>query len=273
MLGSMLITQPVRPGRNPFARNWPLYYWTRILQKLDVTGATLGIAGRTRCTIPNPPGVLKSFATLQGRKNFEADASLIAVRNLVRSAQSFWDVGANWGLFSLYAADENSSLSIVSIEASTLHYRTLSSNWALQPSERWLCLHTAVGDRDGVTHLSRRGSGFDHIVDNPQANTEVELRPIAKLDTLAAVLGTETIDVLKVDVEGYELKVLHGATALLNQRRIGAIVLESDGHDLRYGSSQAETIRFLEERAYRMDSSMSRSGDAAGNCLVFKNQF
>jgi FkbM family methyltransferase len=255
----------------PFTHNWPAYYWTRILQKLYVAGPTLSIGTKTRCTIPNPPGILKSFATSQGRETFEADASLKAVRELVRSAQSFWDVGANYGLFSLFAAEENSGLFIVSIEASTLHYRTLSSNWALQPSDRWLCLHTAVGDRDGVTHLARAGSGFDHIVEDQRTKTEVELRPMAKLDTLAAMLGAESIGVLKIDVEGYELKVLHGATTLLSQRRIGAIVLESDGHDRRYGSSQAETIRFLEERAYRMDTSLSRTGEVSGNCLVFKS--
>lgn len=260
----------VGPNMLTTSYNWSAYYWTRILQKLDVTGRTLGIGGKARCTIPNPPGILRSFATPQGRKKFEADASLRAVRELVRSATSFWDVGANYGLFSLFATEGNPSLFIVSIEASTLHYQTLSANWALQPSERWLCLHTAVGDRDGVTHFSRRGSGFDHIVEGPQTPLEVERRPISKLDTLAALLAVESIDVLKIDVEGYELKVLHGATALLSQRRIGAIVLESDGHDQRYGSSQAETIKFLEERAYRVDASLSQTGEVSGNCLVFK---
>jgi len=47
-------------------------------------------------------------------------------------------------------------------------------------------------------------------------------------------------------------------------------VLESDGHDQRYGSSEAETIGFLEERGYRVDSSLSQIGEAGGNCLVFR---
>ncbi len=229
---------------------------------------------RPRPLQPSPirPGILKSFATPRGRKIFEDDASLKAVRKLVRSAASFWDVGANCGLFSLYGREENPALFVVSIEASTLHYQTLTSNWALQPSERWMCLHTAVGDRDGVTHLSRQRSGFDHIVEHPDglAAMPVELRPMAKLDTLAAGLGVESIDVLKIDVEGYELNVLRGATALLEKRRVGAIVLESDGHDLRYGSSERETRGFLEARGYGLDAGLSREGEPAGNCLVFQ---
>jgi FkbM family methyltransferase len=263
---NMLSAPQIESAGDPFAHNWQAYYLTRILQKLEVTGLTLGIGGKARCMIPNPPGILKSFATPEGRKVFEDDASLKAVRKLVRSATSFWDVGANCGIFSLFGREENPNLFVVSIEASTLHYQ------ALQPSVRWVCLHTAVGERDGVTHLSRQRSGFDHIVEAPQAHagTEVEMRPMAKLDTLAMLLGAESIDVLKIDVEGYELNVLRGATALLEQRRIGAIVLESDGHDLRYGSSEAETIRFLEERGYQVDPALSRVGESAGNCLVFQ---
>lgn len=134
-----------------------------------------------RTTIPNPPGILKCYATPQGMKIFADDRSLQAVRKLVRSARTFWDVGANCGLFSLFGRGENPDLFIVSIEASTLRYQTLSSNWALQPSERWLCLHTAVGDRGVETHLSRHGSGFDHIIEDPQtqACAEVEIRPAA----------------------------------------------------------------------------------------------
>lgn len=255
--------------RAPFAHNWLVYYCTRFLQKFNLSGQTLGVGAKSRCTIPNPPGILKRFTTPQGRKNFEADASLQAVRKLVRPARSFWDVGANWGLFSLFGREENPKLFIVSIEASTLHYRTLSANWALQPSERWVLLHTAVGDRNGVSRLSCEGSGFDHVVEG-LGSKGVELRPMAKLDTLATQLGSESIDVLKIDVEGYELKVLMGAAALLEQGRIGAIVLEADGHDRRYGSSEAETVRFLEERAYRLDESLSRVGKVQGNCLVFQ---
>ena len=205
------------------------YYWTRILQRQKVTGLTLGIGGMARTTIPNPPGILKCYATPQGMKIFADDRSLQAVRKLVRSARTFWDVGANCGLFSLFGRGENPDLFIVSIEASTLRYQTLSSNWALQPSERWLCLHTAVGDRGVETHLSRHGSGFGHII-----------RP-----RLAPRWRS-------------------------GQRRIGATVLESDGHDQRYGSSEAETIGFLEERGYRVDSSLSQIGEAGGNCLVFR---
>jgi hypothetical protein len=128
-----------------------------------------------------------------------------------------------------------------------------------------------VGDRNGVTHLSRRRSGFDHVIENLATINEVdfEVRPMATIDTLAQLLAVDRIDVMKIDVEGYELKVLRGATGLLSKGRIGSIVLESDGHDLRYGSSEAQTIDFLKQTGYAIDETLSLVGQASGNCLVF----
>lgn len=247
------------------------YYSARLLQKCGLASLPLTIGRRARCAITNPPGILKSFATSAGRARFEEDASLGAVRKLVRSAASFWDVGANSGLFSLYALDENPDLFVVSIEASTQHYHALCSNWLLQPSDRWVCLHTAVGDHDGIAHMSRRLGGYDHVIEDVRgsARADVELRPMSNLDGLARVLNARTIDVMKIDVEGYELKVLHGAGGLLKAGRVAALVLESDGHEKRYGNCEAEILRFLQAQGYALDQSLSRTGAPSGNCLVF----
>jgi FkbM family methyltransferase len=253
-------------------RNVLAYYSTRVLQKLGLASLSLAVGGQARCAITNPPGVLKCFTTLAGRAEVESDASLMAVRKLVRSAASFWDVGANCGLFSLYALDENPNLFVMSIEASTQHYHSLCSNWLLRPSEHWVCLHTAVGDRDGTAHLSQHMGGWNHIVEGSgdAGRVDSELRPLMTLDSIARHFGVTMIDVLKIDVEGYELKALRGAVGLLEQQRVGAIVLESDGHGSRYNDGEVDITRFLEECGYRLNPSMSLVGRGSGNCLVFE---
>jgi FkbM family methyltransferase len=251
-------------------RNVLAYYSARILQKAGMASFTLALGARTRAAISNPPGILKSFVTSDGRKRFEADASLRALRFLVRSASSFWDIGANCGLYSLYAIEENPDLFVVSVEASTEHYRSLCANWLLQPSSQWLCIHSAIGDREAVSRFSRNLGALNHVVDDAgSTRSQLELRPMTTLDKLAGTLGVESLDVVKADVEGYELNVLRGATSLLEQRRIGALVLESDGHGQRYGTAEADIVHFLTERRYKLDHSLSQTGSEAGNCLVF----
>jgi FkbM family methyltransferase len=48
------------------------------------------------------------------------------------------------------------------------------------------------------------------------------------LDDFADENGIESIDFLKIDVEGFELEVLKGATKLLSARRIGCLLFEAD---------------------------------------------
>jgi hypothetical protein len=55
------------------------------------------------------------------------------------------------------------------------------------------------------------------------------------------------VDFLKIDAEGYDLKVLKGAESLLRRRRIRFIQFEYIWYWLGVGSSLKEAIRFLED--------------------------
>ena len=66
---------------------------------------------------------------------------------------------------------------------------------------------------------------------------QVEVAAVT-LDEYCAANGVESIDLLKIDVEGAELDVLQGAQRLLEDRRVGSILfevslpqIESLGHD------------------------------------------
>jgi hypothetical protein len=48
----------------------------------------------------------------------------------------------------------------------------------------------------------------------------------------------DKIDILKIDVEGYELGVLEGCTALLESNRILCVLLESHEDDMRKSSKE-----------------------------------
>jgi len=239
------------------------------MQKAGLSDLRMSIGNRSTCVIPNPPLVMKMFSTEAGRSDFLSDFTLRAVLRSLAGAKSFWDVGANFGLFAALAREENPSLRVVSIEASTDHYQVLCRNWQLNP-DNWICLHMAAGDHDGVAHFTRGQGGLDHLVENSSDNGKSETRPLMTLDSIAQLLGQESIDVMKIDVEGAELAVLKGGSRLLERGAIKTLILEADGHEKRYGLRKEDVDLFLASKGYHLNAALSSIGKPQGNCEVFE---
>lgn len=145
------------------------------------------------------------------------------------------DVGANIGhMTSALAARLGPTGTVVPFEPHPILFRELSENvarWAQFPATarvepRELALGASSGKGQltttarfdsnmGLASMASRTEGGDAITTN-----EVTL---ARLDE---VLPDVEIGVMKLDVEGYELQVLEGASKLLEQSRVRDIVFE-----------------------------------------------
>ncbi len=68
---------------------------------------------------------------------------------------------------------------------------------------------------------------------------------VAKLDDL---LGDRRVGIVKVDVEGHELAVLHGAERAIADRRIRDIIFED------HGEPPTPAMQFLENHGYEIFS-------------------
>ena len=148
------------------------------------------------------------------------DPELLRVAgSLIRLGDCVWDVGANVGLFSMAASHHSGSAgSVIAIEADqdavSLLFKT-----ARHMDGRVTVLPIAVSDHDGFVRFSiaRRARAANAIEGYGSTQTggvlEVRTLPAWRLDGLAAHF--EKPDVLKIDVEGAELRVLQGAGLLL----------------------------------------------------------
>ena len=87
------------------------------------------------------------------------------------------------------------------------------------------------------------------LVDHLPASSTV---PITTLDDLVEAWGVRQIDLLKIDVDGYEPKVFAGAKRTLRERKIKAILCEFNGLWLKEGgSSSADLYRLLLDAGFR----------------------
>jgi len=100
----------------------------------------------------------------------------------------------------------------------------------------------------------------------PHDNASASTVSVVPLDQEAIRLGIERFDLIKIDVEGHESKVLAGATRLLRERRIGAILCEFNEMWLRRAGSSPEALEALILQAGMVEVGSHTAG-------TFENRF
>ena len=138
-----------------------------------------------------------------------------------------FDVGAHLGQTTLHFRKVFPNASIHCFEPVSSTYQQLVLN--LDGRDRVFANNSALGNRVGRAFVQKGSSELTHsmLLSN---DTEKDLEEVA-VDTIDAYLKRkriERINLLKIDVEGYEAEVLAGAEATMARHGIDAIFVECD---------------------------------------------
>lgn len=195
-----------------------------------------------RRRLPPPFGAASIYASSEGGLKYlrprldAADPALLRLAGeLVRPGHVVWDVGANVGLFSLAAAVAAGPAGrVLAVEPDALLVGLLRRSAAASNGHAPVdVLPAAVADSLGVArfHIARRNRATSHLdgCGTSQAGgvRATELVPTVTLDWLAGQFPPP--DVIKIDVEAAELRVLSGASQVLAERP--ALICEVAGHN------------------------------------------
>ncbi len=158
------------------------------------------------------------------------------------------DVGANLGYYSLLWAAARPENRVHAIEASPRIFAKLVRNVRLNRLQTQIQTHEmALSDRDGHDWFAPgpdEQTGWGGLTTTPTGDAfEVAT---ARLDTLFASL--ERIDVLKIDAEGSDTRILRGAERMLREQRIGAVYFEQITDRMGELGIDAGEAAALEER-------------------------
>ena len=145
------------------------------------------------------------------------------LRGLLRPGAVFVDVGANYGWHSLVGARVvGEGGQVISVEPNPRNAGLLRRSAARNGFAHLKVVAAAAGDRQGFGALETDGSngrivGIDaEIVEALPCSFVV---PLQRLDHILREAGDPHVDVMKVDVEGFELAALRGAGALIERDR------------------------------------------------------
>ncbi len=133
----------------------------------------------------------------------------------IRPGDTIVDVGAHFGLYTIACGKRVGSAGcVVAFEPHPGNFALLRRQILLNElSDRIEAHEAAVGDRDGHTQFTSGYSVQSHIT--PNMNDGIRVK-VCRLDS---VFADSKVDIIKIDVEGFEEKALQGAEGLLNDKK------------------------------------------------------
>jgi FkbM family methyltransferase len=149
------------------------------------------------------------------------------------------DIGAWCGTWS-HAMHEYAE-HIVAFEPDPLHVKCLKLN--LKRITNCTIRNEAVGDKEGLVSLTND----DFTQAKRIADTPGQLKMIT-LDQLEY----DNVEMIKIDVEGYEMNVLEGAKKLLASPNLKFLMIELNNNTKKYGSSNLEIEKYLDKMGFEI---------------------
>lgn len=223
----------------------------RIAPFEDRLDASLG-GWRYGCDLRN---VIAREACLTGRT---APAETAVVRASLPAGGTFVDVGANWGYFTLVAADAVGSAGrVVALEPDPRVHAELRANVARNGIGTVTVLPVAASDRAGEAVLAGyaeadRNRGVSSLVAAPAGAAASFPVRTAPLDDLLDGLSIDRVDLVKIDVEGAEELVVRGMARGMAAGRYRRILVELHPGQHPDGARLGETMyRLMDGAGYR----------------------
>ncbi len=179
----------------------------------------------------------------------DPEIALLRKHRLQPSARVF-DIGAHQGVVALVLARiVGSSGQVVAIEASPFDAAGAQDNKALNGCSQLLVRNAAIAAEVGSIKFSVSG----RVSSNNSPTSSVNV-PAYTIDALAAEFGMP--DVLFIDVDGFEVEALRGATRVLSHSP--DIYMEVHPPYLEeYGYTAEDAMQYLRERDYQLYASSS----------------
>jgi FkbM family methyltransferase len=155
------------------------------------------------------------------------------VLHYLREDDTFYDVGANVGAFTLLSS---SLLNVKTIAFEPLPetFSYLEENIDLNTRKSNLTLiNSGIGSKPGELSFTKTLGATNHVATDKEHQSHQTLtKPITTIDLESIQNGSPTV--IKIDVEGFETNVIKGAKETLKDPNLNVVLIELRNHGVRY---------------------------------------
>lgn len=197
--------------------------------------------------IPNSSMDISYFSANQN----ESHNIVINEISKLKNNSVFIDIGANVGFFSFWAAKTiKGEGKIYCFEPSGREYRRLLMGIIKNKISNITAFNMGLGSEKGYLefNVAKNHTGLNSFLPNNSQGQSVSVFT-STLDDI--YIDTRKIDLIKLDVEGYEMQVLLGMKNLLKNKMVKKIIIEITSTSLeKVGYSKRYLYEFMKEHGY-----------------------
>ncbi|TDA69577.1 FkbM family methyltransferase [Sulfuricurvum sp. IAE1] len=194
---------------------------------------------------------LGGLLELEKKTGFETAQIKLLEKNF-HDGDIFVDIGANFGLYSIFVEKKFPNSSIHAFEPVPETFTILQKNIAHN-----LCSHIAINNiglsnKNDILKFTCDKYAGNHIVLDPTDQDDTVSINVITLDEYAEKNNLSKIDFIKCDVEGAELFVLQGATKIITRDHPIILIEIHNNWTQRFNYTTNDVINYLISFGYKM---------------------
>jgi FkbM family methyltransferase len=164
---------------------------------------------------------------------------------------TFLDIGANIGYYSALAAVRIGRHGrIIALEPDPENFRYLQKNVAVNGADNAVCIQKAAAAESGTLrlHVNKENRGDNRLYANDLCDTSYEVE-VDTVDALLEDCGVKRVDLIKIDVQGFEGHVLRGMRKTIRRSNDLILLTEFWPFGLRCAGTSPEDFLFELEQS------------------------
>ena len=164
------------------------------------------------------------------------------------------DVGANIGFLTLNFAKRCPEGTVIAFEPDSNNFQSLVTNLKLNSLRNVYAFQSGLGSRKEkkmLYHVYEQNSGANRFLDQEPVDAyRSELAEVQVFDVVVDTLPLTKIDLMKIDVEGFELFVIQGARESIRRYRPILFVELAEVNLAQQRCSPQQLMDYIEELGY-----------------------
>ena len=209
-------------------------------------------------------------------KDVEKDVKQEFFQN-INTGDTIIDVGAHIGEYTLLGAKlVGTNGSIISVEPARDTIKSLKENIILNDFKNCLVIEKAVGEKVETKSLYKVSKedvyGYlDQYVKNKKLTKQSEI-DVTTIDEIVSSENLNLVNLLKIDVEGFEYEVLLGCNDALKKNKIKKIIIEIHSEFLKAKGMNEDLIyTFLKKHGFKIKKIQEIPNKQTSNFIATKN--